>query len=94
MNVDVGVLNDGGVLMVFDTPPEDPVKRIELYRDQRLMMLVFDAPDRDGTLLNHELPETMISAIEQSPNIMIFSLDHTPPGDGYRVPLIKVGNVY
>ncbi len=94
MNVDLGVLKDGGVLMVFEDPPPDEIKRVELYREEGLVMLVFRNPDHDSELMNHELPENMMGLIEQSPNIMIFNLKEKPPTKGYKVPLVKVGNVY
>jgi hypothetical protein len=94
MNIELGILNDGGVMMVSDRPLPHIVKRVEFYRDQRLFMLVYHTAEEDGELMHYEVPENMSYPIEKSPNVIIYSLfpDHEPIG--YKVPLIKVGNLY
>lgn len=94
MNIELGILNDGGVMMVSDQPLPHLVKRVEFYRDQRLVMLVYNNKDQESELMDYEVPETMAHSVEKSPNVIIYSLfpDHEPIG--YKVPLIKVGDLY
>jgi hypothetical protein len=93
MNIELGVLNDGGILLVSDQPLMDVVKRVEFYRDQRLLMLVYDNDNEDSELMHYEVPGAMAYPVEKSPNVVIYSLypDHEPIG--YKVPLIKVGDL-
>lgn len=93
MNIELGILNDGGVLLVSDEPLPDLVKRVEFYRDQRLFMLVYDNNNEDTELMHYEVPDVMAYPVEKSPSVIIYSLfpDHEPIG--YKVPLIKIGDI-
>lgn len=95
MNIELGLLHDGGVMLVSDTPLPDIICRVEYYRDQRLFMLVYNNEEEPSDELMHfEIPENMTKPVESTPNIMIYSLfpDHEPIG--YKVPLVQVGNVF
>ncbi len=94
MNVELGILSDGGVVMVSDNPFPDVVQRVEYYRDQKLFMLVYNDENHEGQLMDYEIPENMASPIEKSPSVIIYTLfkEHDPIG--YKVPLIKVGEIY
>lgn len=97
MNIELGVLHDGGVMLVSDSPLPDMVCRVEYYREQRLFMVVYHSDEENGTrddMMHYELPADMTGRVEKSPNIMIYSLfpDHEPIG--YKVPLIQIGNMY
>ncbi len=94
MNIELGLLHDGNVMMVSDEPLPDIVRRVEYYRNQRLLMLVYHDEELDDDLMHYEIPQQMAGRIESSPDIMIYSLfpDHEPIG--YKVPLIQVGEIY
>lgn len=87
-------------MLVSDRPLPSVVSRVEYYREQRLFMLVYntitaqDDDNEDSDLLEYEIPENMAKPVEHSPNVIIYSLfpDHDPIG--YKVPLIKVGDIY
>lgn len=88
MNIELGVLHDGGVMLVSDKPLPNLLCRVEYYKEQKLFMLVYDNEDEE--LMHYEIPDHMASPVESTPNIMIYSLftDHEPIG--YKVPLIQV----
>ena len=93
MALELGILNDGGVMMVSDQPLPDLVKRVEYYREQRLFLLVYNNSDQhDDEMLEYEIPADMSKPVESAPNVIIYSLypDHEPIG--YKAPLIKIGN--
>ena len=94
MNIELGILNDGGVVLVSDQPLPHIVKRVEFYRDQRLFMLVYNNENEEGELMHYEIPENMLQPVEKTPNIIVYCLfkNHAPVG--YKVPLIKVGDIY
>jgi hypothetical protein len=94
MNIELGVLKDGGVMLVSDRPLPHLVKRVEFYREQRLVMLIYSNEDNDSDLMHYEVPPHMAHPVEKSPDVIIYSLfpDHEPIG--YKVPLIKVGDLY
>lgn len=93
MRIELGILNDGGVMLVSDHPLPDLVKRVEFYRDQAMMMLVYDNEEHEGELMPYEVPQAMASPVEKSPNVIIYSLFPDHPPIGYKVPLIKVGDI-
>ncbi len=94
MNIELGILNDGGVMLVSDKPLPNIVKRVEFYRDQRLFMLVYNNDEENGEMMHYEVPDNMVYPIEKSPDVIVYSLfpDHEPIG--YKVPLIKVGDLF
>jgi hypothetical protein len=94
MNIEIATLKDGGVMLVSDRPLPHVVKRVEFYRDQKLVMLVYNNTEQDSDLMHYELPENMVYPVEKSPDMIIFSLFPNEAPVGYKVPLIKVGDIY
>ena len=94
MKIEIGILDDGRITLVCDKPLPDIVKRVEYYRDQRLVMLVYDGRELEDQLMECELPEHMSDPIEKAPNVVIFTLFPGLEPVGYKAPLIKVGEVY
>ena len=94
MNIELGVLSDGGVMLVSDRPLPDIVCRVEYYRDQKLFNLVYFDEALCEELMHYEVPSHMTQSVESTPNIMIYSLfpDHEPIG--YKVPLVQVGDIF
>jgi hypothetical protein len=91
MNVELGKMSDGGLVVMCDAPFPHEIRRIEYYRDQHLMMLVYDTPDHEGDLMHYELSGVAAHSVESSPSVMV--VDHAPDRKlyGYDVPLVQVG---
>ncbi|MCK5284860.1 MAG: hypothetical protein KAJ86_04655 [Alphaproteobacteria bacterium] len=81
-------------MLVSDEPLPEIVKRVEFYRTQKLMMLVYNNEDDESDLMHYEVPKDMIDSIESSPNVIIYSLFPNREPIGYKAPLIKVGELY
>ena len=94
MNIELGILNDGRVTLVSDGPLPDVVRRVEYYREQRLFQLVYDDDNLHDELMECEIPERLANPVEKSPNVIILSLFPGMTPLGYKVPLIKVGELY
>ena len=94
MNIELGTLNDGRVMMVCESPLPDIVRRVEYYREQRLFMLVYRDGDTDDQLMECEVPERLAVPVEKSPNIIILTLFDDLEPVGYKAPLVKVGELY
>ncbi len=94
MNIELGLLHDGGVMMVSDTPLPDMVCRVEYYREQRIFMVVYNDEDHHDEMMHFEVPDHMTSPIERTPNIMIYSLFPNHEPIGYKVPLVQVGEMF
>jgi len=94
MNIELAVLDDGNVMLVSDAPLPDIVKRVEYYREQKLFQLVFHNPEQEDQLMHYEISNDMSPSIEKTPNIMIYSLypNHEPLG--YKVPLVRIGEIH
>jgi hypothetical protein len=82
MNIELGVLSDGNVMLVSDRPLPDIVRRVEYYKEH------------ESELMHYEVPADLTLPVERTPNILIYSLfpDHEPIG--YKVPLVQVGGLY
>ena len=93
MNIELGLLHDGGVMMVSDRPLSDIVCRVEYYRDQRLFMLVYNSDEHLEEMMHYEVPEDMAQQVENAPNIMIYSLFPNHEPIGYKAPLVQVGDM-
>lgn len=94
MNVELGVLHDGGVMLVSDRPLPDIVCRVEYYRQQRLFMLVYYDEAIEEDLMHYEVPQQMVDAVERTPNVIIYSLFPNHEPIGYKVPLVQIGEVF
>ena len=94
MTIELGILNDGRVTLVSDAPLPDVIRRVEYYRDQRLFQLVYDDENLEDALMECEIPEELSAPVEKSPNVIIFTLFQVLDPLGYKVPLIKVGELY
>lgn len=92
MNIELGVLHDGSVMMVSDQPLPDMVCRIEYYKDQRLFMLVYDDEQIGDDLMHYEIPSEMKPHVERAPNVILYSLYPNREPIGYKVPLIQIDN--
>ncbi len=93
MNIELGLLHDGNVMLVSDTPLPDIVCRVEYYREQRLFMVVYGDDNQTEEMMHYEVPENMATPVENTPNIMIYSLFPDREPIGYKVPLVQVGNM-
>lgn len=94
MNIELSKLQDDRILIVSDVPMPDIVKRVEYYREQKLFMLVWRDEDLDDLLMSHEVPIDFAMAIERSPNVIIYNMFPNDKPLGYKVPLVKVGDVF
>lgn len=91
MNIELAQLQNGGLVIISDPPFERPVCRVEYYRDQHLMMLVYEAPDDEGDLMPCELSAPAIQKVENSPHVLIVNQTGDHKLHGYDVPLIHIG---
>ena len=91
ISIELGVLNDGGVLLVSDQPLPAIVKRVEYYAEQRLFNLVYFCEDTEEDLVEYEVPQDLASRVEGSADMLIYSLFEGQAPLGYRAPLIQVG---
>jgi hypothetical protein len=91
MNIELGKLPDGGLIIMADGQFTHDIRRVEYYRDQRLIMLIYDDPEHEGELMHYELPDVAAHAVEASPSVMV--IDKSPDRKlyGYDVPLVQVG---
>lgn len=90
LNIEMGVLKDGGVMFLSDRPLPHIVKRIEYYRDDALFMIVYQNPEHEGDLLHYEVPDKMREAVEKNPDVLIYCLFKGHEPIGYKVPLVQV----
>ena len=91
-NIELGYLTDGNIALASDEPFKNKVKRVEYYRDQKLLMLVYEGDQHEDDLMHFELNDDAAYKVEHARNAIIYSDD---AGNGqpeaYYAFLIKVG---
>jgi len=92
MNVSLGHLPDGDLVLVSDSAFPSDIKRIEYYRDQRLFMVVYDDPGHEGDLMHYEIQEDLARKVERKSSLVVIEPDlMTGRPVGYYTSLIQVG---
>lgn len=92
MSFSLGVLPDGDLAIVSDMSLPGDIKRVEYYRDQRLLMLVYDLPDHDGELMQQELrPDVAEKVQHRSSLVIVEPSKHSGKPMGYYASLIQIG---
>jgi hypothetical protein len=92
MNADLGQFPDGAFVLACDDPLPHAIKRVEYYKDQRLMMLVYDDPEHEGDLMNCELCDDVAKSFEKNASdLTIISNATSDYAEIYRAPIIQVG---
>ena len=91
MNIELGQLQNGALVILSDPPFGRAICRVEYYRDQQLMMLVYDDPEHEGDLMHYELSAQAVAKVETCPSVMIVSQTPEKALHGYDVPLIQIG---
>ncbi len=91
MNIELGQMADGSIMIMADADFSYDVRRVEYYRDQRLVMLIYDEPGHEGELMHHELNDRANALMEASGSILIINQSPDRKLYGYDVPLVQVG---
>tara|TARA_Y100000034_G_C6895263_1_gene412611 strand:+ start:1782 stop:2072 length:291 start_codon:yes stop_codon:yes gene_type:complete len=91
-NIQLRALKNGNVALMSDRQFDGEVKRVEFYRDQKLLMLVYKDDAREGDLLHYELDEASVKKVEHASNVLIYSegAGQTDP-IAYYAFLVQVG---
>lgn len=92
MNIELGQLPDGDLVLVCDSTFPADVKRVEYYREQKLFMLVYDDPAHEGDLMHYEVSDDLAPRVERKSSMVIIEPDlMTGRPMGYYTSLIQVG---
>lgn len=91
MNVELGILDDGNVILVSDRPLRGVVSHVEYYTDQRLVMLAYEDKTLESELMHYEIPQDIAYHVQKAPVVLIYSLFPDKEPSGYAVPLTRVG---
>ena len=94
MIVELGILNDGGVMMVSSEPLPHLIKRVEFDRDQRSLVFVYNTVENQTVAMEQQVPFDMLSEVENSPDVIVYSIFTNHEPIGYKAPLVKVGDLY
>jgi len=94
MNVELGRLPNGNMVIVSDGAFPSEVARVEYYRDQHLLMLVYDDESYIDDLMHYELNEEAQKSVEHSPCAVIITAAPGKEMFGYDVPIFQIGDLY
>lgn len=89
MHVELGKLRDGRMMIMCDAPFPHVVQRVEYYRDQKLLLLVYDHPDQQDELLHYELNDVSAKLADMNSQILIVSKEDDSRIYSYGVELVK-----
>ncbi len=92
MNIALAQNAKGDLLLVSDTPFEDKIIRVEYYREQKLLNLVYDNPEIDSELMHYEISDISDDKIKHAARIiLIVGPQNDKESVAYDVPLIQIG---
>lgn len=94
MNIELGRLPNGNMVIVSDMRFPGEVQRIEYYRDQHLVMLIYDDPDHEGDLMQYEVQGDAVGSMERSPSILLVTAEPGQELFGYDVPVVHIGDFF
>lgn len=78
--------------MVCDQQLPSEVKRVEYFREQKLLMFVYMDGEQEDELMHYELPEDYARKVELKSNLVIIEPDvNTGKQMGYYTSLIQIG---
>ncbi len=91
MRIELGKFGDGGLMLLSDSAFPHQIRRVEYYRDQKLILLVYDEdPELEGELMHYEVSDVAKGLIENNASILIVSCAPNRKLYGYDVSLVKV----
>jgi len=92
MNIQMGHLPEGDLVLVCDRELPSEVKRVEYFRDQKLLMLVYASGEPEDELMHYELPADYAHRVEAKSSLVIVEPDMVSGQQrGYYTSLIQVG---
>jgi len=92
MNVEVGKLPDGSIVLAANPEFPDLIKRVEYYRDQRLFMLIYDDIEHEGELMHYEMQDDVDKVVRTAAGLTLVACKPKALAPyGYKVPLVQVG---
>lgn len=89
---ELGLLRDGAIVLMSSEPFRAPIKRVEFYRDVKLLMLVYEDDTDDSDLMDYELSDHVAGVVKKSArNILVVNAKDPANMEGFDVPLVQVG---
>lgn len=89
---ELGLLRDGAIVLMSSRRFRAPIKRVEFYRDVKLLMLVYDDDTDEGELMDYELSDHVAGVVKKSTrNILVVNAEDPANMEGFDVPLVQVG---
>lgn len=85
---DLVVSNDGEVFLSSTTPFPSELTGVTLLRSQKLLRVDF-ADQPDGVLLEHEIDDQLMPALDKADRITVVSMDGLMPVEGFDAELTK-----
>ena len=93
MGMDLIVSSEKELIIASNEAFPAELLRVEFYADTKLFVMVFDETDSDGMLLDHEIPDDFLLHINNAATITAIYYKDDKPVEGYKVPLIQLGNI-
>lgn len=92
-NIELGYLANGNIAFMSDTAFPGRVKRVEYYRDQRLLMVIYQDNAHEDDLMQYEISEDAAHKVEHSPEVLIYE-DNAGDGqpNGYYTSLVQIAS--
>lgn len=93
MGMDLIISADKELILASNEPFPAELLRVEFYNDTKLFVMIFDEPDSEGLLLDREIPQNILPYVKSAATITAIYYKDGEPSEGYRVPLIQLGEI-
>ena len=92
MDSEFGIHHDGSLVLVCSADIPSTVCRLEYYRDQKMMTIVYEDNEIDPDLSHYEMPED-VDAIIRKKGVVTIIVSPSPDKEayGYDVPIVQIG---
>ncbi len=89
---ELGVLRDGAMVLLTTRGLSKDLKRVEFYREMKLLKLIYDDGSDDGDLIEYEVADHAAELIKGSArNILVVDAQNMQDPEGFDVPLVQIG---
>lgn len=92
MNSELAIHHDGRLALVCSADIPGKVCRLEYYRDQKMLCVVYEQDDIDPDLSHYEMPSDVDDLVRHKANVMVIvSPSAEKDAYGYDVPIVQIG---
>lgn len=92
MNSELGIHHNGSLVLVCSADIPGTICRLEYYREQKMLSIVYENNEIDPDLSHYEMPEDVDTIMRKKGLVtVIVSPNAEKEAYGYDVPIVQIG---